>query len=381
MFEMIKLMSVFGTRPEAIKMAPLVSALAVDARFETRICVTGQHRQMLDQVISIFDLNIDHDLDVMSRSNGLSEITSTILLGMGGVLQTEQPDMVLVHGDTATTLATSLACYYHKIPVAHIEAGLRTGNLASPWPEEGNRKLVGALAELHFAPTPSAAANLQREGIDQGSIYVTGNTVVDALNQVLHGIENDPVLSADLAGRFKMLRVNRPLVLVTGHRRENFGRGFERICMALAQAASQFPFAEFLYPVHLNPNVKDPVLRALSGISNIHLVEPLDYAAFIFLMERCRFILTDSGGIQEEAVSLGKPVLLMREVTERPEGVACGIVKLVGTDLPKMLEAMGKLLGRDPPCRSAAGLTNLYGDGQASSRIIEVLVQHFAARR
>lgn len=328
----LKTLIVFGTRPEAIKMAPLALNLAQDDRFESRVCVTGQHRQMLDQVLELFEITPDYDLNIMKPGQDLTDVTIAILQGLKPVLTEFKPDVVLVHGDTATTLATSLAAYYQQIPIAHVEAGLRTGNLYSPWPEEGNRRLTGALAALHFAPTSTSQDNLLREGTDAATIYTTGNTVIDALLEVVRKLES-PALKNQFEAQFSFLNPERRMVLVTGHRRENFGGGFERICQALVDTARQFPDVDIVYPVHLNPNVREPVNRLLADVNNIHLIEPLDYLPFVYLMTRSYLILTDSGGIQEEAPALGKPVLVMRDTTERPEAVAAGTVKLVGTDV------------------------------------------------
>lgn len=368
----VKTLCVFGTRPEAIKMAPLALALNADSRFDAKVCVTGQHRQMLDQVLDLFDLIADFDLDIMKPGQDLSDITSAILKGMKQVFSDFKPDVVLVHGDTATTFASTLAAYYHQIPVAHVEAGLRTGNMYSPWPEEGNRKLTGALATLHFAPTETSRKNLLREGVTNG-IEVTGNTVIDALLQVTTKLQKDATLQQSLDRQFDFLRPGSRLVLVTGHRRESFGGGFERICQALAETATAFPDMEIVYPVHLNPNVSEPVNRLLAGIDNIHLIEPLDYLPFVYLMNRAYLILTDSGGIQEEAPSLGKPVLVMRDTTERPEAVAAGTVKLVGTDVAAITSGLRTLLTDERTYQSMAYAHNPYGDGKACLRIIDTL--------
>ena len=368
----VKTLCVFGTRPEAIKMAPLALALNADPRFDAKICVTGQHRQMLDQVLELFDLAPEFDLNIMKPGQDLSDITSTILVGMKKVFSGFRPDVVLVHGDTATTFASTLAAYYHQIPVAHVEAGLRTGNLYSPWPEEGNRKLTGALATLHFAPTETSRNNLLREGITAG-IEVTGNTVIDALLQVVTKLQTDVPLQQSLNRQFDFLRPGHRLVLVTGHRRESFGDGFDRICRALAETAEAFPDVDIVYPVHLNPNVSEPVNRSLAGIDNIHLIEPLDYLPFVYLMNRAYLILTDSGGIQEEAPSLGKPVLVMRDTTERPEAVAAGTVKLVGTDIAAITSGLRTLLTDERAYQSMAYAHNPYGDGKACLRIIDTL--------
>jgi UDP-N-acetylglucosamine 2-epimerase (non-hydrolysing) len=368
----VKTLCVFGTRPEAIKMAPLALALNADSRFDAKVCVTGQHRQMLDQVLGLFDLIPDFDLNIMKPGQDLSDITSAILKGMKQVFSDFRPDVVLVHGDTATTFASTLAAYYHQIPVAHVEAGLRTGNMYSPWPEEGNRKLTGALATLHFAPTETSRQNLLREGTTNG-VEVTGNTVIDALLQVVTKLQKDVTLQQSLDRQFDFLRPGSRLVLVTGHRRENFGGGFERICQALAETATAFPDIEIVYPVHLNPNVSEPVNRLLAGIDNIHLIEPLDYLPFVYLMNRAYLILTDSGGIQEEAPSLGKPVLVMRDTTERPEAVAAGTVKLVGTDVAAITSGLRTLLTDERTYQSMAYAHNPYGDGKACLRIIDTL--------
>ncbi|WP_146077110.1 non-hydrolyzing UDP-N-acetylglucosamine 2-epimerase, partial [Halomonas caseinilytica] len=325
-------------------MATLALQLAADERFDARVCVTAQHREMLDQVLSLFELVPEYDLDLMKPGQDLNDVTTGILQGMKGVLEDFRPDIVLVHGDTATTFATTLACYYQQIPVGHVEAGLRTGNLYSPWPEEGNRKLTGALAALHFAPTNTSRDNLLKEGVAPDSVYVTGNTVVDALLDVTGKLEDDARLAADQRARFPMLDDNKRLILVTGHRRESFGGGFENICRALAETAQAHPDVQILYPVHLNPNVSEPVNRLLGNIENVHLVEPQDYLPFVYLMNRADIILTDSGGIQEEAPSLGKPVLVMRDTTERPEAVAAGTVRLVGTDVDTITGELTLLL-------------------------------------
>lgn len=371
----IKTLCVFGTRPEAIKMAPLALALQDDPRFEAKVCVTGQHRQMLDQVLDLFDLVPDFDLNIMKPGQDLTDVTSSILLGMREVLATFKPDVVLVHGDTATTFAAGIAAYYQQIPVAHVEAGLRTGNIYSPWPEEGNRKLTGAIATLHFAPTETSSSNLLREGVASDSIVVTGNTVIDALLQVVAKLDTDSDLQVQFASRFPFLHPDRKLILVTGHRRESFGGGFERICQALVETARRFPEVEVVYPVHLNPNVREPVNRLLAGIENVHLIEPLDYLPFVYLMNQAYLILTDSGGIQEEAPSLGKPVLVMRDTTERPEAVEAGTVRLVGTDVAAINTAIATLITDDDAYRQMSFAHNPYGDGKACQRILESLSQ------
>ena len=356
-------------------MAPLALALAADERFDAKVCVTGQHRQMLDQVLSLFDLVPDFDLNIMRPGQDLTDVTTAILQGLKKVFAEWRPDVVLVHGDTATTLATTLAAYYQQIPVAHVEAGLRTGNLYSPWPEEGNRKLTGALAALHFAPTATSQANLLKEGVAAEQITVTGNTVIDALLQVVEKLDSDQALKQAFSEQFAFLRQNNRLVLVTGHRRESFGGGFERICQALAETATAFPDVEIVYPVHLNPNVREPVNRLLANIGNVHLIEPLDYLPFVYLMNRSYLILTDSGGIQEEAPSLGKPVLVMRDTTERPEAVEAGTVKLVGTSVDAIIENLAVLLTNEQAYREMSFAHNPYGDGRACARILEILSQ------
>ncbi|WP_095109652.1 non-hydrolyzing UDP-N-acetylglucosamine 2-epimerase [Pseudomonas sp. Irchel 3E20] len=370
----VKTLCVFGTRPEAIKMAPLALSLNADPRFEAKVCVTGQHRQMLDQVLELFELKPDFDLNIMKPGQDLTDVTSAILQGMKQVFAQFKPDVVLVHGDTATTFATTLAAYYHQIPVAHVEAGLRTGNLYSPWPEEGNRKLTGALAAIHFAPTETSRQNLLREGITAG-VEVTGNTVIDALLQVVAKLDGGGELHQVFEDQFSFLRSDSRLILVTGHRRESFGGGFERICQALADTARAFPDVEIVYPVHLNPNVREPVNRLLAGIGNVHLIEPLDYLPFVYLMNRSYLILTDSGGIQEEAPSLGKPVLVMRDTTERPEAVEAGTVKLIGTQVQAITTHLHTLLSSESAYREMSFAHNPYGDGQACARILEALAQ------
>ncbi|WP_375740575.1 non-hydrolyzing UDP-N-acetylglucosamine 2-epimerase [Pseudomonas boanensis] len=369
----IKTLCVFGTRPEAIKMAPLALALAADENFDAKVCVTGQHREMLDQVLGLFGIEPDFDLNIMKPGQDLTDVTTAILQGMKGIFTAYKPDVVLVHGDTATTFAASLAAYYQQIPVAHVEAGLRTGNIYSPWPEEANRKLTGALANLHFAPTNTSRDNLLREGLDPKAIIVTGNTVIDALLDVVARLDKDQALYAEAAKPFEFLNLNRKIVLVTGHRRESFGGGFERICQALMEVAQQHPEVDIVYPVHLNPNVREPVNRLLTGIPNVHLIEPLDYLPFVYLMSRSHIILTDSGGIQEEAPSLGKPVLVMRDTTERPEAVAAGTVKLVGTDTANIVRELNALLTDTNAYRAMSYAHNPYGDGEACKRILNAL--------
>ncbi|MDY4385578.1 non-hydrolyzing UDP-N-acetylglucosamine 2-epimerase [Pectobacterium aroidearum] len=372
----MKVLTVFGTRPEAIKMAPLVHALAQDGAFESRICVTAQHREMLDQVLRLFDITPDYDLDIMRPGQGLSEISCRILSGLEPVMAEFKPDLVLVHGDTTTTLATSLAAFYQRITVGHVEAGLRTGNLYSPWPEEANRKLTGHLAMYHFAPTENSRQNLLREHLSDRHIFVTGNTVIDALFWVRDRILGDAALRRSLDEKYDFLDDNKKLILVTGHRRESFGGGFERICSALADIARRHPEVQIVYPVHLNPNVSEPVNRILSGIDNVMLIAPQDYLPFVYLMNRSYMILTDSGGIQEEAPSLGKPVLVMRDTTERPEAVEAGTVKLVGTEVANIVDAVSMLLTDDEAYQAMSRAHNPYGDGQACQRIVEALKNH-----
>nr|WP_275658301.1 UDP-N-acetylglucosamine 2-epimerase (non-hydrolyzing) [Vibrio sp. Isolate25] len=368
-----KVLITFGTRPEAIKMAPLVHQMKGDARFETKVCVTGQHREMLHQVLELFHVEPDYDLDIMEPGQTLTTVTTKILTGMERVLSEFKPDVVLVHGDTATTLGATLASYYQQIQVGHVEAGLRTGNIYSPWPEEGNRKLTGCLTNFHFAPTKTSRQNLVDENVADTDIHVTGNTVIDALFMIRDKIENDSDLRATLDSVFPMLEADKKLILVTGHRRESFGGGFERICQALSDTAKRHPDCQILYPVHLNPNVQEPVNRLLKNIPNIHLVEPQQYLPFVYLMNKAHIILTDSGGIQEEAPSLGKPVLVMRDTTERPEAVEAGTVKLVGTDSGLICRELTQLLTDKTAYESMSQAHNPYGDGLACQRIADIL--------
>lgn len=372
----VKVLTVFGTRPEAIKMAPLVNMLAADPRFEAKVCITAQHREMLDQVLSLFDIKPDYDLNIMKPQQDLSEINSAILQKLKPVLTEFSPNYVLVHGDTATTFSAALSAYYHRIPVAHIEAGLRTHNLFSPWPEEANRKLTGVLTKIHFSPTKESKENLLREGAKEEDIVITGNTVIDALLEVVKKIDSDTTLNEKLAEQFDFLPGNSKIVLVTGHRRESFGGGFERICNALTIASERFPKTKFVYPVHLNPNVREPVNRLLSGFNNIHLIDPLDYLPFVYLMNRSKIILTDSGGIQEEAPSLGKPVLVMRDTTERPEAVEAGTVRLVGTNTQKIVDGISQLLNDVDLYHQMSFSHNPYGDGNACKRILNGLLRY-----
>ncbi|RUM67966.1 MAG: UDP-N-acetylglucosamine 2-epimerase (non-hydrolyzing) [Sulfurospirillum sp.] len=372
-----KVMLVFGTRPEAIKMAPLVKEFEKDSSFETIVCVTAQHRQMLDQVLNLFEITPDFDLDVMKPGQDLYEVTSNILLGLRPILSEVKPDIVLVHGDTATTMATSIAAFYQQIAVGHVEAGLRTNNIYSPWPEEGNRQVTGRLATYHFAPTNESKANLLKENVDVGNVIVTGNTVIDALLSVVSKIQSDKELEQNLEKEiFKKgykIDKNKRLILVTGHRRENFGQGFLNICEGLKELANEYRDIDIVYPVHLNPNVQKPVNEILCDVDNVYLIDPLDYEPFVYLMNRSYFILTDSGGIQEEAPSLGKPVLVMRDTTERPEALEAGTVKLVGTDKDKIISECKRLLEDKDAYEVMSKSHNPYGDGKASDRIVSYL--------
>ncbi|MEQ1717628.1 MAG: UDP-N-acetylglucosamine 2-epimerase (non-hydrolyzing) [Hyphomicrobium sp.] len=367
-----KLLSVVGTRPEAIKMAPVIKSLALREGFEARVCVTGQHRGMLDQVLDVFEIRPDYDLDIMKPGQDLNHVTCAILDGLRPILEEFRPDRVIVQGDTTTAFASALAAFYQRVPVAHLEAGLRTGNPLSPWPEEINRKLISAVADMHFAPTAWAQANLLREGVPAGSIEITGNTVIDALLEVKRLIETKPEMRAALDRRFAFLDPSKRLLLVTGHRRESFGGGFERICRALARL-SHVGDVEVIYPVHLNPNVREPVGRLLGALSNVHLVEPVDYPAFVYLMMRSHLILTDSGGIQEEAPSLGKPVLVMRDTTERPEAVEAGTAVLVGTDDERIEAEARSLLSSSSRYAAMCRNKSPYGDGTAAERVIAAI--------
>lgn len=368
-----KVLLVFGTRPEAIKMAPLVLELQSRAELEVEVCVTAQHREMLDQVLELFQLTPKYDLNLMQPGQDLYDITSRALLGLKAVLEQAKPDLVLVHGDTTTTFASALAAFYQRIPVGHVEAGLRTGNIYSPWPEEINRKLTGSLTSLHFAPTNKASENLLAENVAPDSIHITGNTVIDALITVEKRIKQDTSMSNKLAAQFEFLDPNKKLILVTGHRRESFGDGFENICQALRTLAMQDD-VQVLYPMHLNPNVREPVNRILKGIDNVFLIEPQEYLPFVYLMSRSYIILTDSGGVQEEAPSLGKPVLVMRDTTERPEAVAAGTVKLVGTDYDCIVKEAMSLLTNKEAYEQMSFAHNPYGDGKACQRIADIII-------
>lgn len=374
----MKVLLVFGTRPEAIKMAPLVKALQADSYFDARVAVTAQHREMLDQVLELFALEPNYDLDVMKPGQDLYDVTSKVLLGLRHVFSEFKPDLVLVHGDTATTFAATLAAFYQQIPVGHVEAGLRTGDLYSPWPEEANRQLTGRLAKWHFAPTERNQNALLRECTPEQDILVTGNTVIDALQWVVQKIEDTPELQQKIQAALNMAGLdldltNHRYVLVTGHRRENFGSGFENICKALCALAHANPDTHFVYPVHLNPNVQGPVKRLLEGLGNVHLIEPLGYEPFVYLMQNAYLVLTDSGGVQEEAPGLGKPVLVMRDTTERPEAVDAGTVRLVGTETSVIRDAVQELLDDPRAYEGMSRAHNPYGDGRACSRIVGFL--------
>lgn len=368
-----KVLVVFGTRPEAIKMAPVVARLRRSPGVEVSVCVSAQHRQMLDQVLVLFGIEPDFDLDLMRPNQTLAGVTSAVLDGVTRILEASNPDLVLVHGDTTTTFATALACFYRRIPVGHVEAGLRTGNLQAPWPEEMNRLFTGRLSALHFAPTPAARENLLREGVARDSIWVTGNTVIDALVDVVGRLQTDGKLVEHLRSGMPWLAApGRRVVLVTGHRRENFGGGMESVCRALARLAAD-PGVDIVYPVHPNPNVLDPVNRLLGGISNVHLVAPMDYLPFVYLMSRAYFVITDSGGIQEEAPSLGKPVLVMRDTTERPEAVSAGTVRMVGVDEDRIFAEARRLLSDQDYYQGMSMAHNPYGDGRAADRIAQII--------
>ena len=374
----MKVLVVFGTRPEAIKMAPVVSALKRRAGLDVKVCVTAQHREMLDSVLEVFQLTPDYDLDIMEKGQDLFSITTRILEGLKSVLSDFQPDCIFVHGDTTTSFAASLAAFYKQIKVGHVEAGLRTYNIDSPWPEEANRRLTSIITAAHFAPTEQARQNLLSEGVASDNILVTGNTVIDALLSVRDRLLGDAALSQKIASQFSFLREGSRTVLLTGHRRENFGEPMERICLAIQSLAAQNPDVDFVYPVHPNPRVSEPVFRILGNTQNIHLISPLDYLPFVYLMMRSHLILTDSGGIQEEAPSLGKPVLVMRETTERPEAVEAGTVRLVGTDTARIVDTVQSLLDDEAMYERMALTANPYGDGQASNRIADGFAQILA---
>ena len=378
-------MLVFGTRPEAIKMAPLVKEFQKNPEhFQTIVCVTGQHRQMLDQVLELFEITPDYDLDIMKAGQDLYDVTSRVLIGMRDVLKEAQPDVVLVHGDTTTSTAAALAAFYQQIPVGHVEAGLRTHNIYSPWPEEMNRQLTGRIATYHFAPTSLSRENLLQEGVDEGTISVTGNTVIDALYWVVNKVKTNASLREDLQQLLLQsgydvtrLKEGRKLVLITGHRRENFGDGFINMCTAIRDLTQKYPHVDFVYPMHLNPNVRKPIHEVfgedLNNLGNMFFIEPLEYLSFVTLMEKADIVLTDSGGIQEEAPGLGKPVLVMRDTTERPEALEAGTVKLVGTDYNKILTEVSELLDDEDAYKAMSHAVNPYGDGLACGRIVKML--------
>lgn len=383
---MKKILLVFGTRPEAIKMAPLVKEFQKNKdKFNTIVCVTGQHREMLDQVLKIFDIKPDYDLNIMKQGQDLYDVTARVLLGMRNVLKESHPDVVLVHGDTTTSTAAALAAFYQQIPVGHVEAGLRTHNIYSPWPEEMNRQITGRIATYNFAPTPLSRENLIKENVSEDSIAVTGNTVIDALYWVVDRIKNDSDLDKELNNLLlksgydvNRLKESRKLVLITGHRRENFGDGFINICTAIKDLTIKYPEVDFVYPMHLNPNVRKPIHEVfgedLSNLGNMFFIEPLEYLSFVYLMEKSNIVLTDSGGIQEEAPGLGKPVLVMRDTTERPEALSAGTVKLVGTDYNKIINEVSTLINNEVAYELMSKAVNPYGDGMACSRIVKSLM-------
>lgn len=377
---LIRTLCVFGTRPEAIKMAPLIKELNSNAKIDNKICVTGQHKQMLDSVLELFNIFPDFNLEVMTVNQTLTSLTTKILMGLEALFKDYQPDLILVHGDTTTTLATSLAAYYHKIPIAHIEAGLRTGSIYSPWPEEINRKLTGHMALLHFAPTAMAEQNLLKENVDKESIYVTGNTVIDACLHIIQKIDSDQLVRAKLATSFPFLKDYSKLILVTGHRRESFGAGFENICNALKFIGQQYPDVGIVYPVHLNPAVQKPINSILNNIANVHLIPPVDYLSFMYLMKCSYIILTDSGGVQEEAPTIGKPVLVMRSTTERPEAIAVGTSRLIGTEYHSIVSNITNLLESTEEYQKMSQRTNPYGLGDASKKIVDVIVDYFTQK-
>ncbi|QPR56226.1 non-hydrolyzing UDP-N-acetylglucosamine 2-epimerase [Aeromonas allosaccharophila] len=368
-----RVLIVFGTRPEAIKMAPIVKAFQANRKVDVRVCVTGQHREMLDQVLNLFEIEPEYDLNIMKPGQDLTDVTTAILQGLKPVFAEFKPDRILVHGDTATSFAATLAAYYHRIAVGHVEAGLRTGNIYSPWPEEGMRRLTGGIADQHYTPTISSLKNLIMENISPETIFVTGNSVIDALIEVSQRIDKNHGMKAELAACFPFLDKSKKLILVTGHRRENHGDGFERICKALSVLA-QRDDVQIVYPVHLNPNVQEPVNRNLKGLDNVHLIEPQDYLPFVYLMKQSYLILTDSGGIQEEAPTLGKPVLCMRDTTERPAAVKAGTVRLVGTCDATIVAETVRLLDDELAYQVMSHANNPYGDGRTSQRIVEAVI-------
>ncbi|MDU4840415.1 MAG: UDP-N-acetylglucosamine 2-epimerase (non-hydrolyzing) [Leclercia adecarboxylata] len=368
-----RVLMVFGTRPEAIKMAPIVKAFQANGEVDIRVCVTGQHREMLDQVLNLFEIIPEYDLNIMKPGQDLTDVTTAILHGLKSVFAEFKPDRILVHGDTATSFAATLAAYYHRIAVGHVEAGLRTGNIYSPWPEEGMRRLTGGIADQHYTPTISSLKNLIMENISPETIFITGNSVIDALIEVSERIDTNIGMKTELAARFPFLDDSKKLILVTGHRRENHGDGFERICKALAVLAERDD-VQIVYPVHLNPNVQEPVNRNLKGLDNVYLIEPQDYLPFVYLMKHSYLILTDSGGIQEEAPTLGKPVLCMRDTTERPAAVKAGTVRLVGTCDKTIVAETVRLLDDELAYQVMSHANNPYGDGKTSQRIVEAVL-------
>lgn len=373
---MKKVLFVFGTRPEAIKMAPLINEMVERKNFNVKICITAQHREMLDQVLNIFNIKPDFDLNVMKPNQKLEDVTSLIIKGVGKVIDQYEPDLVLVHGDTTTTFAATLSAFYRQVKVGHVEAGLRTGDILSPWPEEANRKLTAAIANFHFAPTEISKNNLLKENINNKNIIVTGNTVIDSLKQTIKKISQDKLILSNLKERFNFLDENKKLILVTGHRRESFGESFKNICLALKKIAERNKDIQIIYPVHLNPNIKNPTNKILKNINSIFLLEPLDYLAFCYLMEKSYIVLTDSGGIQEEAPSLGKPVLVMRETTERPEAIEANTVKLVGTNQDKIITNTELLINDLDHYKMMSNAVSPYGDGKAAKRIVDFLVKN-----
>ena len=383
---MKKIMLVFGTRPEAIKMAPLVKEFQkCSDKFDTIVCVTGQHREMLDQVLNLFEIKPDYDLNIMQQGQDLYDVTSKVLLGLRDVLRKSNPDIVLVHGDTSTSTASALAAFYQQIPVGHIEAGLRTHNIYSPWPEEMNRQITSRIATYHFAPTQLSKDNLLKEGIDDNGVIITGNTVIDALHLVINKINECAQVRSEIQESLSKigyevsrLESGKQMVLITGHRRENFGEGFLNICHAIKTLAKNFPDVDFIYPMHLNPNVRKPIQQVFGNVNtfeNIFFIEPLDYLPFVYLMEKSHIVLTDSGGMQEEAPGLGKPVLVMRDTTERPEAVDSGTVKLVGTDYNKIVDSVTQLLEDNNSYNLMSKANNPYGDGKACEKILSYLIK------
>lgn len=371
-----KILTVIGTRPEAIKLAPVIDELKNFPNIENKIFITGQHQELLHSVLQLFHIHPDYELNVMSPNQDLANLTTKIILGLNDYLKSNTIDLLIVHGDTTTCFAASLSAFYHKIPVVHVEAGLRTGNVNFPWPEEANRKLTSSLTAIHFAPTETARINLLQEGVSPNHIFVTGNTVIDALLKISQRIETDLDLQDFLHEKFNFLDKRRKMILVTGHRRENYGEGFLNICQALKNIAMQYPHVDIVYPVHLNPNVQGPVFDLLANTANIYLLEPLDYLSFVFLMKNSYFILTDSGGVQEEAPSLRKPVLVMRNNTERPEVMFMGAVKLVGTNSQKIYEEVSTLLNDEEIYRNMQNCHNPYGDGKAAKKIVKHILEH-----